>query len=99
MERSTNLMDQVLGFDDESKPCSLPGDSVVLIEDCVQTSGAFVINHILKRTLSSPNSIVVFVALAHPFSHYDRVLRKLVIIHTISLSFFIYLLIETISVC
>ncbi|KAL8170820.1 hypothetical protein V2J09_022624 [Rumex salicifolius] len=77
MERS--LMDEVLGFNDQSNPSSLLGDCTVLIEDCVQTSGAFVIHHIIKRTLTSPNSsgLVVFVALAHPFSHYDRILRKL----------------------
>ncbi|GMH07918.1 hypothetical protein Nepgr_009758 [Nepenthes gracilis] len=55
------------------------GGRVLLIEDCIETSAAFVIYHIVKCSLSSPRSsgVVIFVALSHPFSHYDRVLRKL----------------------
>ncbi|MQL97396.1 hypothetical protein Taro_030078 [Colocasia esculenta] len=51
----------------------------VLVEDRVETSGAFVLHHLVKRALSNPDvkEAVVFVALAQTFSHYDRVLRKL----------------------
>ncbi|KAI3906574.1 hypothetical protein MKW98_009482 [Papaver atlanticum] len=51
---------------------------VILIEDQVETSGAFVLHHLIKRSLSIESSeIVIFVALSKPFSHYDRILRKL----------------------
>ncbi|KAL6011137.1 hypothetical protein ACLOJK_001581 [Asimina triloba] len=54
--------------------------TVLLVEDCVETSGAFVLHHLIKRVLSSDDdTALVFLALAHPFSHYDRILRKLVI--------------------
>ncbi|CAM8952087.1 unnamed protein product [Rhodiola kirilowii] len=67
---SSNLLDEALGN----------GGRVLLIEDSVETSGAFILHHLIKRSLT-PNTFsdgaVVFVALAHPFSHYDRLLRKL----------------------
>ncbi|XP_021732697.1 elongator complex protein 6-like [Chenopodium quinoa] len=78
MERSSNLLDEALGIfhnNSSSSSSSLPSGSCVLIEDCIETSGAFVINHILKRSLSASAS-VIFVSLSHPFSHYDRILRK-----------------------
>ncbi|KAK4430859.1 Elongator complex protein 6 [Sesamum alatum] len=51
---------------------------MILVEDCVETSGAFVVHHLLKRCLSPHSSdVVVFLSFAHPFSHYDRVLRKM----------------------
>ncbi|GJS73603.1 elongator complex protein 6 [Tanacetum coccineum] len=57
---------------------------VVLIQDCVETSGAFVLHHLLKRFLStslasssSSDNVVIFIAFAQPFSHYDRILRKM----------------------
>lgn len=52
---------------------------VVVIEDCVETSGGFLLHHFIKRALS-PHSddVVVFLAFAQPFSHYDRILRKMV---------------------
>ncbi|XP_021831407.1 elongator complex protein 6-like [Prunus avium] len=72
MEQGT-LLDEALGS------LHLSG-RVVLLEDCVETSAAFVLHHILKRSLSQPphsSNVVVFVAFAHPFSHYDRILRRL----------------------
>ncbi|KAB2598147.1 elongator complex protein 6-like [Pyrus ussuriensis x Pyrus communis] len=72
MEQGGGLLDEALGH---------LSRRVVLLEDCVDTSAAFVLHHILKRSLSqSPHSTsnaVVFVAFAHPFSHYDRILRRL----------------------
>ncbi|KAJ1694768.1 hypothetical protein LUZ63_011466 [Rhynchospora breviuscula] len=56
---------------------SLPVGKVVLVGDCVETSGAFVLHLLLKRCLSLDSSFAVFVALSHPFSHYDRILRKM----------------------
>ncbi|KAK4356068.1 hypothetical protein RND71_025039 [Anisodus tanguticus] len=54
------------------------GRVVVVVEDCVDTSGAFVLHHFLKRSLHPDSSdVVVFIAFAHPFSHYDRILRKM----------------------
>lgn len=49
---------------------------VVLVEDCVEAPGAFVLHLLLKRALASGGA-AAFVALAQPFSHYDRVLRKM----------------------
>ncbi|CAI9091036.1 OLC1v1025953C1 [Oldenlandia corymbosa var. corymbosa] len=53
--------------------------TVVLIEDCVETNGGFILHHLIKRALSPnrPSDVVVFVSFAHPFSHYDRILRKM----------------------
>ncbi|KAK6156391.1 hypothetical protein DH2020_010639 [Rehmannia glutinosa] len=54
------------------------GGRMILVEDCVETSGAFVVHHLLKRSLSPHSSdVVVFLSFAHPFSHYDRILRKM----------------------
>ncbi|KAI3890397.1 hypothetical protein MKX03_028219 [Papaver bracteatum] len=72
MERSLNLLDETLVHIPSSK------GRVILIEDQVETSGAFVLHHLIKRSLSIESSeIVIFVALLKPFSHYDRILRKL----------------------
>ncbi|KAM1406474.1 hypothetical protein ACFXTH_001139 [Malus domestica] len=72
MEQGGHLLDEALGH---------LSRRVVLLEDCVDTSAAFVLHHILKRSLSQPphstSNAVVFVAFAHPFSHYDRILRRL----------------------
>ncbi|XP_052205037.1 elongator complex protein 6 [Diospyros lotus] len=70
MERASNLLDEALGLNGGGS-----GGTVVVIEDCVETSGAFVLHHLLKRALSG--GVVIFVAFAHPFSHYDRILRKM----------------------
>lgn len=80
MEKRLNLLDEALEiFDDNSCSSSLPRGSCVLIEDSVETSGAFVIHHILKRSLSPHSSTTaILISLSHPFSHYDRILRKLV---------------------
>ncbi|CAI9787243.1 unnamed protein product [Fraxinus pennsylvanica] len=68
-----NLLEDALGGGGQKG-----GGRVVLIEDCVETSGAFVLHHFLKRSLS-PNSsdAVVFLSFSQPFSHYDRILRKM----------------------
>ncbi|KAL7589373.1 hypothetical protein Lser_V15G36331 [Lactuca serriola] len=82
MNRPASLLDEALGFDDgESNSRQRRVGRVVLVEDCVETSGAFVLHHLIKRFLS-PNqsfsdSVVIFVAFAQPFSHYDRILRKM----------------------
>ncbi|KAL4621337.1 hypothetical protein ACB092_06G219900 [Castanea dentata] len=79
-QRAPNLLDEALGLVDEEKTKPWPLSSrVVLVEDRVETSGAFVLHHLLKRALSphSSNDVVVFLAFSQPFSHYDRVLRKL----------------------
>ncbi|XP_076960439.1 elongator complex protein 6-like [Bidens hawaiensis] len=72
MNRPASLLDDALSLSDGE----LTG-RVVLVEDCVETSGAFVLHHLIKRFLSSSDSILLFVAFAQPFSHYDRVLRKM----------------------
>lgn len=75
MNSPANLLDESLGLRDNMVSAS-PG-RVVLVEDRVETSGAFVLHHLMKRALSTQAGAVIFVALAHPFSHYDRILRKL----------------------
>ncbi|EOY18473.1 Elongator protein 6 isoform 2 [Theobroma cacao] len=76
-QRSSNLLDEALGLDQSIEPWPLRG-RIVAIEDQVETSGSFVLHHILKRSLS-PNSsnVSILIAFSQPFSHYDRVLRKL----------------------
>ncbi|KAL2482415.1 Elongator complex protein 6 [Forsythia ovata] len=67
-----NLLDDALGFVDDG------GERVFLIEDCVETSGAFVLHHFLKHSLSPHSSdAVIFLSFSQPFSHYDRILRKM----------------------
>ncbi|KAA3478306.1 elongator complex protein 6 isoform X2 [Gossypium australe] len=76
-QRSSNLLDEALGLDQVIEPWPLRG-RVVAIEDQVETSGSFVLHHLLKRSLS-PNSsnVTIFISFSQPFSHYDRILRKL----------------------
>ena len=76
-KRPSNLLDEALGLD-QTVEWPLRG-RVVAVEDRVETSGSFVLHHLLKRSLS-PNSsnVSIFIAFSQPFSHYDRILRKLV---------------------
>ncbi|CAH2070852.1 unnamed protein product [Thlaspi arvense] len=78
MDRSLNLLDLALGFDQQLLDPSPLSGKVVLIEDCVETSGSFVLHQVMKRVLSTNSSdALIFLAFARPFSHYDRILRKL----------------------
>ncbi|KAE8821455.1 elongator complex protein 6 [Hordeum vulgare] len=52
------------------------GARVVVVEDCVEAPAAFVLHLLLKRALAAGGGAALL-ALAHPFSHYDRVLRKM----------------------
>ncbi|MQL97393.1 hypothetical protein Taro_030080 [Colocasia esculenta] len=74
---SGSLLDEALGT--TSGAAAASSRRFVLVEDRVETSGAFVLHHLVKRALSNPDAkeAVVFVALAQTFSHYDRVLGKL----------------------
>ncbi|XP_050215614.1 elongator complex protein 6 [Mercurialis annua] len=81
--RNLNLLDEALGLNNQAKEASnswpLRG-KVILIEDCVETSGSFVLHHLIKRILSpnyNSSNVIIFIGLSNPFSHYDRVLRKL----------------------
>lgn len=79
---SWNLLDQAIGTLIEDPYASRSGGSLVLIEDCVETSGAFVLHHLIKRSISPlpPHSspvLLILVSFAHSFSHYDRILRKM----------------------
>ncbi|XP_015690565.1 elongator complex protein 6 isoform X1 [Oryza brachyantha] len=53
-----------------------PGARVVVVEDRVEAPGAFVLHLLLKRALAGGGGAALL-ALAQPFSHYDRVLRKM----------------------
>ncbi|KAI3734798.1 hypothetical protein L6452_14277 [Arctium lappa] len=82
MDRPASLLDEALSLDDGDSNNLRPWRGrVVLVEDCVETNGAFVLHHLIKRfispNLSSSDSVVIFVAFAQPFSHYDRILRKM----------------------
>ncbi|KAK3023922.1 hypothetical protein RJ639_043465 [Escallonia herrerae] len=78
MDRSSSLLDEALDFDGLTSPYPSQPGRVVLVEDCVEASGAFILHHLMKRSLSPHSSdAVVFVAFAHPFSHYERILRKM----------------------
>ncbi|KAK3151272.1 hypothetical protein QOZ80_3AG0243830 [Eleusine coracana subsp. coracana] len=52
------------------------GARVVLVEDCVEAPAAFVLHLLLKRAFAGAGA-AVFLALSQPFSHYDRILRKM----------------------
>ncbi|KAG8063829.1 hypothetical protein GUJ93_ZPchr0003g17242 [Zizania palustris] len=52
------------------------GPRVVVVEDCVEAPAAFVLHLLLKRALAGGGAVALL-ALAQPFSHYDRVLRKM----------------------
>ncbi|KAF8021923.1 hypothetical protein BT93_G2150 [Corymbia citriodora subsp. variegata] len=76
-----NLLDRALGLDGRGDRWPLLG-KLVLVEDCVETGGAFVVHHVIKRFLSPQpsgvtNHSLILVAFSQPLSHYDRVLRKL----------------------
>ncbi|CAN6313183.1 unnamed protein product [Urochloa humidicola] len=49
---------------------------VVVVEDCVEAPGPFVLHLLLKRALAAGGA-AAFLALAQPFTHYDRILRKM----------------------
>lgn len=88
MERSPNLLDEALGFNHQLSASSLRGRAV-FIEDCLETSGSFVLHHLIKHFLSLHSSAgVVFVAFAQPLSHYERILRKLVRLSPLYLRFY-----------
>lgn len=82
---SRNLLDEALDLDGDDVAIYRSSGSgrgcgrVLLIEDCVETSGAFILHHLMKRSLSPqhPSDILIFFSFAHPFSHYDRILRKM----------------------
>ncbi|KAG9453791.1 hypothetical protein H6P81_006695 [Aristolochia fimbriata] len=66
-----NLLEEALGASN---------GRIILVEDCVEANGAFILHHIVKHVFATCNGepgIVLFVALAQPFSHYERILRKL----------------------
>ena len=72
-QRSSTLLDEALALD-------WTHPRVILIEDCVETNGAFLLHHLLKRSLAlhTSTSAVIFLALSQSLSHYDRILRKMV---------------------
>lgn len=71
MNSPSNLLDDALGL------APLP-NRVTLVLDCVETSGAFVLHHLMKRSLSpETNASLLLIALAQPLSHYDRIMRKM----------------------
>ncbi|CAN1257886.1 Elongator complex protein 6 [Linum perenne] len=79
--RTRNLLDEALGLDQLLSESKHPlAGKVVLVEDCVETSGCFVLHQLIKRlltTATNSSNVVLFLAFSNPFSHYDRVLRKL----------------------
>nr|XP_043612644.1 elongator complex protein 6 isoform X2 [Erigeron canadensis] len=72
MDRPAGLLDEALNMQHSQT------GRLLLVSDCVETSGAFVLHHLIKRFLSpSSENIVIFLAFAQPFNHYDRILRKM----------------------
>lgn len=78
---SSNLLDEALGFPHDSKGALFSGGGggrLIVVEDCVDTSGAFVLHHLIKHSLAPQTSdVVIFLSFSQPFSHYDRILRKM----------------------
>ena len=72
-------MEEYGGGGDLLSEAMCSGARVVLVEDCVEAPGAFVLHLLLKRALAGGSGdAAALLALAQPFSHYDRVLRKMV---------------------
>ncbi|XP_057862542.1 elongator complex protein 6 [Cryptomeria japonica] len=84
------LLDEALHL--EGNQLLQPG-KVLLVKDCVATSGAFILTHLIKKILSGSSDsvvwskasgqkvlqsgLVLFVGLSEPFTHYERIARKL----------------------
>lgn len=93
--QALNLLDKALGLEQQSESWPLSG-RVLLIEDYVETSGSFVLHQLVKRALSSNSSnVIIFIALSNSFSHYDRILRKLVSIRA-CIPLFVWVLIKNV---
>jgi hypothetical protein len=71
-------MEEYGGGGDLLSEAMCSGARVVVVEDCVDAPGAFVLHLLLKRALAGAGGGAALLALAQPFSHYDRVLRKMV---------------------
>ena len=77
MNFPSNLLDEALGLSADALPPLR--NRVILVEDCVETSGAFVLHHLVKCSLSpGTDTSLLLIAIAQPFSHYDRIMRKMV---------------------
>ncbi|KAJ3682787.1 hypothetical protein LUZ60_013014 [Juncus effusus] len=77
MQGLPDLLEDAIGGGGGGARTAVPPGKVVLVEDCVETSGAFLLHLLLKRSLSPPDSSVVFLGLAQPFHHYYHILRKM----------------------
>lgn len=53
-----------------------PRNRVVLVDDSLTSPASFLLLSLLSHILPAPDSLVIFVALKEPFSHYSRVARK-----------------------
>jgi hypothetical protein len=49
----------------------------MVVEDCVEPPAAIVLHLVLKRAFAARGA-AAFLSRSQPFSHYDRVLRKMV---------------------
>ncbi|KAH7290357.1 hypothetical protein KP509_30G044400 [Ceratopteris richardii] len=65
------MLDDVLGWGG-----TLPRNRVLLVKDTVAASASFLLLYLLKKILATPDSLVIFVGLKEPFSHYSRIARK-----------------------
>lgn len=53
-----------------------PQNKVVLINDSLTSPASFLLLSLLNIILPAPDSLVIFVALKEPFTHYARIARK-----------------------
>ncbi|CAM0872617.1 unnamed protein product [Alopecurus aequalis] len=71
-------MEEYGGGGDLLSEAMCSGARVVVVEDCVDAPGAFVLHLLLKRALAGAGGGgAALLPLAQPFCHYDRVLRKM----------------------
>eukprot|EP00250_Pteridium_aquilinum_P002567 c12791_g1_i1 orf=276-1037(-) len=65
------MLDEALGWSGAA-----PRNKLLLIKDSVASPASFLLLYLLNKIFAFPDSLVIFVGLKEPFSHYSRIARK-----------------------